>query len=60
MARMSVMTAKDSGFPGATRKAGGVGKLDAIFGSLIAENVGERYQDVTSNLALADGMTVSD
>ena len=35
-----------------------VGKLDAIFGSLKVENRGERYQDVTANLALTDGADV--
>jgi integrase len=37
-----------------------VGKLDAVFGSLNAENGEKRYQDVTGNLALSDGMAVSD
>ncbi|HEU0183790.1 MAG TPA: tyrosine-type recombinase/integrase [Blastocatellia bacterium] len=36
-----------------------VGKLDAVFGSLKAENRGERYQDVTANLALTDGAATS-
>jgi integrase len=39
--------------------ADAVGKLDAVFGSALwpktGENGGERYQDVTANLALADG-----
>jgi len=37
-----------------------VGKLNAVFGSLNAENGGERYQDVTGKLALSDGTAVSD
>jgi integrase len=37
-----------------------VGKLDAVFGSLKAENRGERYQDVTSVLALTDGDDASE
>jgi integrase len=37
-----------------------VGKLDAVFGSLNAENGGERYQDVTKKLALTDGTAVSE
>jgi hypothetical protein len=36
-----------------------VGKLDAVFGSAmgpkLAENGGERYQDVTAQLTLTDG-----
>src|SRR5262249_12625868 len=36
-----------------------VGKLDAVFGSLNAENGGERYQDVTGKLALVDGSDTS-
>jgi integrase len=37
-----------------------VGKLDAVFGSLNAENGVGRYQDVTGNLMLSDGTAVSD
>jgi hypothetical protein len=41
-----------------------VGKLDAIFGSesepILAENGGERYQDVTVQNALTDGAGASD
>jgi hypothetical protein len=40
--------------------SGAVGKLDAVFGSLNTENEGERYQDVTGNLALSDGTAVND
>jgi integrase len=40
--------------------ADAVGKLDANFGSLNAENGGECYQDVTGNLALSGGTAVSD
>jgi hypothetical protein len=39
--------------------SGAVGKLDAVFGSLNTENEGERYQDVTGDLALSNGMAVS-
>jgi hypothetical protein len=38
---------------------GGIGKLDAVFGSLNTENGGERYQDVTGNLALSDRTDVN-
>jgi integrase len=41
-----------------------VGKLDAVFGSAmgpkLAENGGERYQDVTAQLTLTDGDSASD
>ncbi|HEU0174815.1 MAG TPA: hypothetical protein VFV58_11175 [Blastocatellia bacterium] len=37
-----------------------VGKLDKVFGSLNAENGGERYHDVTGELALGHGMAVCD
>jgi len=41
-----------------------VGKLDAVFGSASgpksAENGGERYQDVTAQLALTDGTNAND
>jgi integrase len=40
--------------------ADAVGKLDAVFGSLKAENGGKRYQDVTGVLALTDGIDTSD
>jgi integrase len=36
-----------------------VGKLDAVFGSLNAENGRERFRDVTGNLALTDGTAVN-
>lgn len=37
-----------------------VGKLDAVFGSLNAENGEERHHSVTSKLALGDGTAVND
>jgi hypothetical protein len=36
-----------------------VGQHDKVFGSLNAEKGKKRYQDVTGNLALSDGMAVS-
>jgi len=42
---------------------GAVGKLDAVFGSAmgakVAENVEERYQDITAQKALTDGTDAS-
>jgi hypothetical protein len=37
-----------------------VGKLDAVFDSLNAENGEERHRSVTGNFALSDGAAVSD